>query len=155
MRQNQPGYDFDPKWYGCGTAHYARSHDGCAVGVVYLISRRNLWLRHHDTEQRRASPYLEPISPSRTRRTPRAISVGSVHKSSPPHLRHFLFLSKGPTGWPHNPTVAPGEKVISCALTNRRQSCLQGSQRHQHGCTPRLGASRHSFVRSEFPGAAW
>jgi serine protease AprX len=111
------GYPFDPQSYGCGYSplcqEVTRAVDS---GLIVVVSCGNWGYGHTtlSTGEQVAVPVVSSITdPANTQA---AISVGSVHKSSPHRYGISYFSSKGPTadGRMKPDLVAPGEKVISC-----------------------------------------
>jgi subtilisin family serine protease len=111
------GYPFDPQSYGCGYSplcqEVSRAVDS---GLIVVISCGN-WGYGRATmgsgEQAAVAVVSSITDPANTEA---AISVGSVHKSSPHRYGVSYFSSKGPTadGRMKPDLVAPGEKIISC-----------------------------------------
>lgn len=111
------GYPFDPQSYGCGYSplcqEVSRAVDS---GLIVVISCGNWGYGRVtlDTGQQVAVSIGSSITDPAN--TESAISVGSVHKSSPHRYGISYFSSKGPTadGRMKPDLVAPGEKVLSC-----------------------------------------
>jgi len=111
------GYPFDPQSYGCGYSplcqEVSRAVDS---GLIVVISCGN-WgygrITMGSGEQAAVAVVSSITDPANTEA---AISVGSVHKSSPHRYGVSYFSSKGPTadGRMKPDLVAPGEKIISC-----------------------------------------
>ena len=111
------GYPFDPKSYGCGYSplcqEVTRAVDS---GLIVVISCGN-W-GYGRTMMGNGEMVAVTVVSSITdpANTEAAISVGSVHKSSPHRFGVSYFSSKGPTadGRMKPDLVAPGEKIVSC-----------------------------------------
>jgi serine protease AprX len=113
------GVPFNPKLYGCGYSPLCQEVTRAVrSGIVVVISCGNEgYGRAQISEDRRADVSL-PMSISDPANAEEAIAVGSVHKGSPHTYGVSYFSSKGPTsdGRRKPDLVAPGEKIISCAI---------------------------------------
>jgi subtilisin family serine protease len=113
------GYPFDPKWYGCGHSplceEVRRTVD---AGIVVVISAGNSGYGTAKDVDGGEMPVYYELSINDPGNAESAITVGSVHKSSPHTYGVSYFSSKGPTGDGRlkPDLVAPGEKVISCSI---------------------------------------
>ncbi len=113
------GVPFNPKLYGCGYSPLCQEVTRTIrSGIVVVISCGNEgYGRAQISEDRRADVSL-PMSISDPANAEEAIAVGSVHKGSPHTYGVSYFSSKGPTsdGRRKPDLVAPGEKIVSCAI---------------------------------------
>jgi subtilisin family serine protease len=112
------GYPFEPKVYGCGHSPLcAEVRRAVGAGIVVVVSCGNSGYGAVQVEGRPVPIYLN-ASITDPANAAEAIAVGSVHKSAPHTYGVSYFSSKGPTGDGRMKPdlVAPGEKVISCAL---------------------------------------
>ncbi len=113
------GYPFDPKWYGCGHSplceEVRRTVDS---GIAVVISAGNAGYGTARLDTGEEAPTYMALSIADPANTEEAITVGSVHKSSPHVYGISYFSSKGPTGDGRMKPdlVAPGEKVMSCSI---------------------------------------
>jgi subtilisin family serine protease len=103
-------------------------------------------------------PIWNDLSIADPANTEEAIAVGSSHKSSPHTYGVSYFSSKGPTGDGRMKPdlVAPGEKIISCALY---KPGAQAAYREDSGTSmaaPHVSGAIAAFlsVRTEFRGEA-
>jgi len=111
------GYPFDPQSYGCGYSplcqEVTRAVDS---GLIVVISCGNWGYGKTIMSTGEPEPVTVVSSITDPANTEAAISVGSVHKSSPHRYGVSYFSSKGPTadGRMKPDLVAPGEKIMSC-----------------------------------------
>jgi subtilisin family serine protease len=113
------GYPFDPKWYGCGHSPLCEEvRRAIDSGIVVVISAGNSGYGTIRLSTGEEVPTFVELSITDPANTEEAISVGSVHKSSPHKYGVSYFSSKGPTGDGRlkPDLVAPGERVISCSV---------------------------------------
>jgi subtilisin family serine protease len=111
------GYPFDPQSYGCGYSplcqEVTRAVDS---GLIVVISCGNWGYGKTIMSTGEPEPVTVVSSITDPANTEAAITVGSVHKSSPHRYGVSYFSSKGPTsdGRMKPDLVAPGEKIMSC-----------------------------------------
>lgn len=113
------GYPFDPKWFGCGHSPLCEEVSRAVrAGIVVVISCGNSGYGQATLDTGNVVPVSIGLSIADPANAEDAIAVGSVHKSSPFTYGISYFSSKGPTGDGRMKPdlVAPGEKVISCAI---------------------------------------
>ncbi len=114
------GHPFDVRTYGCGHSPLCEEITRAVrTGVVVVVSCGNSGYgraRLLGGEEVQISLGQSIDDPANAEA---AISVGSTHKSAPYTFGVSYFSSKGPTadGRMKPDLVAPGERVISCALT--------------------------------------
>ena len=113
------GYPFDPVWYGCGHSplceEVLRTVD---AGIVVVVSSGNSGYGLARAADGTDVPVYYELSINDPGNAESAITVGSVHKSSPHTYGVSYFSSKGPTGDGRlkPDLVAPGEKIVSCSI---------------------------------------
>jgi subtilisin family serine protease len=113
------GYPFDPKWYGCGHSPLCEEVNRTVQsGIVVVISCGNAGYGQTTLSTQQTAEVFIGLSIADPANAKDAISVGSVHKNSPHTYGVSYFSSKGPTGDGRikPDVVAPGEKIISCAV---------------------------------------
>jgi len=111
------GYPFDPQSYGCGYSPLCQEVTRAVEsGLIVVISCGNWGYGRITMETGEPAAVAVGSSITDPANTEAAISVGSVHKSSPHRYGVSYFSSKGPTsdGRMKPDLVAPGEKIISC-----------------------------------------
>ena len=87
-------------------------------GIVVVISCGNAGYGQTTLDTQQTTQVYIGLSIADPANAQEAISVGSVHKTAPHTYGVSYFSSKGPTGDGRikPDLVAPGEKVISCAI---------------------------------------
>ncbi len=113
------GYPFDPKWYGCGHSPLCEEVNRTVKsGIVVVISCGNAGYGKATLDTSQVVPVSIGLSIADPANAEEGIAVGSVHKSAPHTYGVSYFSSKGPTGDGRMKPdfVAPGEKIISCAV---------------------------------------
>jgi subtilisin family serine protease len=153
------GYDFDPKWYGCGYSPLCQEVTRAVrAGLIVVISAGNSGYGVTTLNNGAQVPIWNDLSIADPANTEEAIAVGSSHKSSPHMYGVSYFSSKGPTGDGRMKPdlVAPGEKIISCALY---KPGAQAAYREDSGTSmaaPHVSGAIAAFlsVRTEFRGEA-
>ena len=113
------GYPFDPTWYGCGHSPLCEEvNRAVQSGIVVVISCGNAGYGQTTLNTQQTVPVSIGLSIADPANAEKAIAVGSVHKSAPHTYGVSYFSSKGPTGDGRMKpdVVAPGERIISCAV---------------------------------------
>jgi len=113
------GYPFDPQWYGCGHSPLCEEvNRAVQSGIVVVISCGNAGYGQTTLFTQQTAPVSIGLSIADPANAEKAIAVGSVHKSAPHTYGVSYFSSKGPTGDGRlkPDLVAPGERIISCAI---------------------------------------
>ena len=116
------GYDFEPEWFACGQSPLCVEVDRLVKSeVVVVVAAGNTgygWAQSAFRGTISAGMDLTINDPGNAEL---AITVGSTHREMPHIYGVSYFSSKGPTGdgRPKPDLVAPGEKIISCASSDR------------------------------------
>jgi serine protease AprX len=109
------GYDFDPKWFGCGQSPLCVEVDRLVKsGVVVVVAAGNTGYGAVNNGSSSAGLTVTINDPGNA---DLAITVGSTHRDMPHVYGISYFSSKGPTGDGRlkPDLVAPGERIVSCA----------------------------------------
>ena len=125
------GYDFNPRWFGCGKSPLCVEVDRLVKsGVVVVVAAGNsgftaLSLNNAGTNELG----YRGLSISDPGNAELAITVGSTHRDMPHTYGVSFFSSRGPTGDGRlkPDLVAPGERIVSCAAGTFLKRA-QGSQ---------------------------
>ncbi|MGO8464884.1 S8 family peptidase [Rhizobium leguminosarum] len=153
------GYPFDPVWFAAGQSPLCVEVDRLVrSGVCVVVAAGNAG--YGTVTQFSGAP--ERAAHSGTIMDPGnaalAITVGSTHRDMPHTYGVSYFSSKGPTadGRMKPDLVAPGERIISCALYNGAKSS-EAPFREDTGtsmATPHVSGAIAAFlsVRREFLG---
>ncbi|MGO7956116.1 S8 family peptidase [Rhizobium leguminosarum] len=153
------GYPFDPIWFAAGQSPLCVEVDRLVrSGVCVVVAAGNAG--YGTVTQFSGAP--ERAAHSGTIMDPGnaalAITVGSTHRDMPHTYGVSYFSSKGPTadGRMKPDLVAPGERIISCALYNGAKSS-EAPFREDTGtsmATPHVSGAIAAFlsVRREFLG---
>ena len=112
------GYDFDPRWFGCGHSPLCVEVNRlvrCGVNVV--VSAGNGGYPMFVTASGKAEARFSDMSITDPGNADLAITVGSTHREMPHTYGVSYFSSRGPTGDGRQKPdlLAPGERIISCA----------------------------------------
>ncbi len=112
------GYDFDPRWFGCGQSPLCVEVNRLVKsGVSVVVSAGNAGYSSVITAAGKAEARYNDLSISDPGNADLAITVGSTHREMPHLYGVSYFSSRGPTGDGRMKPdlVAPGERIISCA----------------------------------------
>jgi subtilisin family serine protease len=112
------GYDFDPRWFGCGQSPLCVEVNRLVdSGVVVVVSAGNAGYSSFINAAGKAEARFSDLSITDPGNADLAITVGSTHREMPHLYGVSYFSSRGPTGDGRMKPdlVAPGERIISCA----------------------------------------
>ena len=112
------GYDFDPRWFGCGQSPVCVEVNRLAKsGVVVVVSAGNAGYSSFITASGVAESRFSELTITDPGNAELAVTVGSTHRDMPHLYGVSYFSSRGPTGDGRSKPdlVAPGERIISCA----------------------------------------
>lgn len=112
------GYDFDPRWFGCGQSPLCVEVNRLVKsGVSVVVSAGNAGYSSVITATGKSEARYNDLSISDPGNADLAITVGSTHRDMPHLYGVSYFSSRGPTGDGRMKPdlVAPGERIISCA----------------------------------------
>jgi serine protease AprX len=112
------GYDFDPRWFGCGQSPLCVEVNRLVKsGVSVVVSAGNSGYSSFITAAGKAEARYSDLSITDPGNADLAITVGSTHRDMPHLYGVSYFSSRGPTGDGRMKPdlVAPGERIISCA----------------------------------------
>lgn len=112
------GYDFDPRWFGCGQSPICVEVNRLVKsGVSVVVSAGNAGYSALITASGAAEAHFNDLTISDPGNAELAITVGSTHRDMPHTYGVSYFSSRGPTGDGRMKPdlVAPGERIISCA----------------------------------------
>ena len=116
------GYPFDPKWFACGHSPLCVEVNRLVKsGVVVVVAAGNSGYGTLLTKEGQSDACLA-LTINDPGNAEYAITVGSTHRDMPHLYGVSYFSSKGPTGdGRYKPDLlAPGEKIISCAVKSSR-----------------------------------
>ncbi len=120
------GYDFDPLWFACGSSPLCRAVDGLVKsGVVVVVAAGNAGYGPRHTQFKGTVSAGLPLSIRDPGNAPLALTVGATHGYMPHEYGVSYFSGKGPTadGRLKPDLVAPGEKILSCAVGEFAKEC--------------------------------
>jgi serine protease AprX len=112
------GYDFDPRWFGCGQSPLCVEVNRLVkCGVSVVVSAGNAGFSSYLTAAGVEQKKYTDLSITDPGNADLAITVGSTHRDMPHTYGVSYFSSRGPTGDGRMKPdmVAPGERIISCA----------------------------------------
>jgi len=113
------GYDFNPRWFGCGQSPLCLEVNRLVrSGVVVVVSAGNSGFSAVSLTTSGANELgYRDASVNDPGNAEFAITVGSTHRDRPHTYGVSYFSSRGPTGDGRlkPDLVAPGERIISCA----------------------------------------
>ncbi|MBA3884986.1 MAG: S8 family peptidase [Acidobacteria bacterium] len=118
------GYDFDPRWFGCGESPLCVEVNRLVKsGVVVVVSAGNGGYTAFLTSNAKSVPHYTDMSITDPGNAELAITVGSTHKEMPHRYGVSYFSSRGPTGdgRAKPDLLAPGERIVSCAAGQERE----------------------------------
>ena len=124
------GYNFEPEWFACGQSPLCVEVDRLVKsGVVVVVAAGNTGYGVLTSSMgvTKAGMDLTINDPGNA---DLAITVGSTHHEMPHVYGVSYFSSKGPTGDGRlkPDLVAPGEKIISCAMGKLKEEGAQGQE---------------------------
>lgn len=153
------GYSFDPSWFAAGQSPLCVEIDRLVrSGVIVVTAAGNAGygtVTQHTGKAERASHSGTIMDPGNAAL---AITVGSTHRDMPHAYGVSYFSSKGPTadGRMKPDIVAPGERIISCALSDhsRPKTALFREDSGTSQAAPHVSGAIAAFlsVRREFRG---
>jgi len=114
------GHTFDPKWFACGHSPLCTEVNRLVKsGVVVVVAAGNTGYGTLQTKEGSSDTCLN-LTINDPGNAEYAITVGSTHRDMPHMYGVSYFSSKGPTGDGRckPDLLAPGEKIISCAVPN-------------------------------------
>ncbi len=112
------GYDFDPRWFGCGQSPICVEINRLVrSGVAVVVSAGNGGYSTLVTASGTAQTMYTDLSITDPGNAELAITVGATHREMPHTYGVSYFSSRGPTGDGRlkPDLLAPGERIISCA----------------------------------------
>jgi subtilisin family serine protease len=112
------GYDFDPRWFGCGQSPICVEVNRLVrSGVVVVVSAGNSGYTAFVMSSGRSESRYNDLTITDPGNAELAITVGSTHRDMPHTYGVSYFSSRGPTGdgRPKPDLLAPGERIVSCA----------------------------------------
>ena len=112
------GYDFDPRWFGCGQSPICVEVNRLVrSGVVVVVSAGNGGYSAFINSRQIVQTVYTDLSISDPGNAELAITVGSTHRDMPHTYGVSYFSSRGPTGDGRlkPDLIAPGERIVSCA----------------------------------------
>ena len=155
------GYTFDPEWFAAGQSPLCVEVDRLVrSGVCVVVAAGNAGYGTVTTpsgHEERAGHLASIADPGNANL---AITVGSTHRDMPHAYGVSYFSGKGPTadGRMKPDLVAPGERIVSCALMNDRQgNATEALFKEDSGTSmaaPHVSGAIAAFlsVRGEFKG---
>lgn len=112
------GYDFDPRWFGCGQSPLCVEVNRLVKsGVCVVVSAGNSGYSAFVLASGRSEARYNDLTITDPGNAELAVTVGSTHKDMPHTYGVSYFSSRGPTGdgRPKPDLLAPGERIVSCA----------------------------------------
>jgi subtilisin family serine protease len=112
------GYDFDPRWFGCGQSPLCVEVDRLVKsGVAVVVSAGNAGYTSFLVRGGKLMSQYSDLTITDPGNAEFAITVGSTHKEMPHRYGVSYFSSRGPTGDGRlkPDLLAPGERIVSCA----------------------------------------
>lgn len=160
------GYDFDPRWFGCGQSPICTEVNRLVKsGVCVVVSAGNSGYHTIVASSGRVASTYNGISITDPGNAELAITVGATHRDMPHTYGVSYFSSRGPTGDGRlkPDLLAPGERVWSCATGVERDrfagaggnnTILYCEQSGTSMAAPHVSGAIAAFlsVRNEFIG---
>lgn len=113
------GYDFNPRWFGCGHSPVCVEVDRLVrSGVMVVVAAGNSGFSSLNRNAQGANELgYRDLSINDPGNAELAITVGATHRDMPHTYGVSYFSSRGPTGDGRlkPDLVAPGERIVSCA----------------------------------------
>ncbi|MEO8049025.1 MAG: S8 family peptidase [Acidobacteriota bacterium] len=112
------GYEFDPRWFGCGQSPICVEVNRLVKsGVAVVVSAGNAGYSSYITASGVAESRFSDLTITDPGNAELAVTVGSTHRDMPHLYGVSYFSSRGPTGDGRlkPDLVAPGERIVSCA----------------------------------------
>ena len=112
------GYEFDPRWFGCGQSPLcAEVNRLVKTGVCVVVSAGNSGYSSYLSGSGTQLSSYNSLSITDPGNAELAITVGSTHRDMPHTYGVSYFSSRGPTGDGRRKPdlLAPGERIRSCA----------------------------------------
>lgn len=159
------GHSFDPKWFACGHSPLCVEVNRLVhSGVVVVIAAGNTGYGTLQTNEGACDGGIG-LTINDPGNAEHAITVGSTHRDKPHMYGVSYFSSKGPTGdGRHKPDlVAPGEKIVSCAVAGSKLGnglpvgdCAYFENSGTSMAAPHVSGAIAAFlsIRGEFKGEA-
>ncbi|MCP3404737.1 S8 family peptidase [Bradyrhizobium sp. CCGB01] len=153
------GYSFDPEWFAAGQSPLCVEVDRLVrSGVCVVVAAGNGGYGIVNTQSGAAERAAHMGTIADPGNANLAITVGSTHRDMPHSFGVSFFSAKGPTsdGRMKPDLVAPGERIISCALMNNA-AATEALFREDSGTSmaaPHVSGAIAAFlsVRNEFLG---
>ncbi len=115
------GYSTDPAWFGAGQSPLCSEVNRLVrSGVMVVVAAGNNGMTVVANERGQAARSAQLGTIADPANADLAIAVGSTHRDSPHTYGISYFSGKGPTadGRMKPDLVAPGERIISCAMVD-------------------------------------
>lgn len=154
------GYSFDPEWFAAGQSPVCKEVDRLVKsGVVVVAAAGNGGYGTVTTQSGQSEKAAHASTIADPGNAELAITVGSTHRDRPHEYGVSYFSAKGPTADGRNKPdlVAPGERIVSCALAPPNSPADTAWFREETGTSmaaPHVSAAIAAFlsVRAEFIG---
>ena len=154
------GYSFDPEWFAAGQSPVCKEVDRLVrSGVVVVAAAGNGGYGTVTTQGGQSEKAAHASTIADPGNAELAITVGATHRDRPHEYGVSYFSAKGPTadGRTKPDLVAPGERIVSCALAGSDSAPGVAHFREETGTSmaaPHVSAAVAAFlsVRSEFIG---
>lgn len=154
------GYSFDPKIYGAGQSPLCRDVDRLVKsGVVVVVAAGNGGYGRVTLNTGASVVAAHGSTIADPGNAELAITVGSTHRDRPHEYGVSYFSAKGPTadGRLKPDLVAPGERIVSCALVPPGSTSSTAHYCEESGTSmaaPHVSAAIAAFLssRAEFIG---
>lgn len=151
------GYGFDPEWFAAGQSPLCKEVDRLVrSGVVVVAAAGNGGYGVVTTQSGRSEKAAHASTIADPGNAELAITVGSTHRDRPHEYGVSYFSAKGPTadGRSKPDLVAPGERIVSCALGSAGGDARFKEDTGTSMAAPHVSAAIAAFlsVRGEFIG---